>query len=137
MKNIHTYLAQLTKIVPLFFLMLSIPIQSYGRDVSFSWTANSESSLIGYKLYYKEGSSSAPPYDGKGLIEGDGPILIDGDATTYMVTGLSTEKTYHFVLTAYGDDDVESDYSAIATVYPNPSPVYSNPSPTIIKISTQ
>ncbi len=132
MKIIYIYLSRLTKLILLSLFTLSIPFHSYAedRDVSFSWTANSEPSLIGYKLYYKEGSSSAPPYDGKGLIEGDGPILIDGDATTYMVTGLSTEKTYHFVLTAYGDDDVESDYSAIATVY-------SNPSPTIIKISTQ
>lgn len=118
------------KLALISLFILSIPIQSYGRDVSFSWTANSEPSLIGYKLYYKEGSSSAPPYNGTGLVEGSAPILIDGDATTYKVTGLSAEKTYHFVLTAYGDNDVESDYSAIATVF-------SNPSPTIIKISTQ
>ena len=136
MKIIHRYLSRLVKLALISLFILSVPIYSYGRDreVSFSWTANSEPSLIGYKLYYKVGPSSAPlnsapPYNGKDLFEGESPILIDGGATEYTMSGLSADETYHFVLTAY-DGDVESDYSAIATVY-------SNPSPRIIEISTK
>ena len=55
----------------LFLFLLSFPIQSYSRDVSFSWTANSEPSVIGYYLYYKEGSAAS--YDGTGLINAAGP----------------------------------------------------------------
>ena len=74
-----------------------------------------------------EGTGSVQEYNGTGLINETGqidnsPIQIDNaDAVTYTVTGLSPDKTYQFVLTAY-DAEQQSDYSAIATVYSNPSP---------------
>ncbi len=75
--------------------------------------------LAGYKLYYKTGETSAAPYDGTGLTEGDSPILLD-KVTTFTVTGLSDTETYHFVLTAY-DDNEESGYSVLVTVTPDSS----------------
>ena len=130
MEIIHTYQPRLTKVILLCLFMLSFPIQSFGRDVSFSWTANSEPSVIGYHLHYKEGSAAS--YDGTGLVNAAGqtdnsPIVIDGANTvSYTVAGLSADKTYQFVLTAF-DNEQESDHSTVATVY-------SNPSPTIISI---
>ncbi len=115
MKTLHIQLSKLAKLTLLGFALLLIPVQSYAEDVSFSWTANPEP-YTGYKLYYKTGANSAPPYDGTGLNEGDSPILI-GKVTTYTLTGLSPNETYHFVLTAYSETE-ESAYSAIATVQP-------------------
>jgi hypothetical protein len=107
--------------------MLSAPVLSYARDVSFIWTANPEP-VTGYKLYYKAGTDSAQPFQGTGLTEGDAPIVL-GDVTTFTVTGLSPDETYSFVLTAYNDIQ-ESTYSEIISVEPS-----SSPSPTIINIS--
>jgi len=131
----QTNLSRPAKLILLSFFMLLIPNLSYGgeRDASFSWTANSEPSVLGYKLYYREGTGDdTAPFTGSGLINEAGqpessPIDIEGAATvSYTVSGLSTDKTYQFVLTAY-DDNLESDNSAIATAY-------SNPNPTIISI---
>ena len=134
MNIIQTDISWPAKLILLSLFMLFIPGQSYGgeRDASFSWTANSEPSVVGYKLYYKEGADSGASYNGTGLKNMEGitensPITIeDADTVTYTVSGLSTDKTYQFVLTAY-DNTLESDHSAIATAY-------SNPSPTIIDI---
>lgn len=87
-------------------------------DVNFQWTANSDQ-VTGYKLYYKVGMNSAPPYTGTGLDQGKAPILI-GPVTTYTVTGLDSSKTYHFVLSAYNKDG-ESGLSKVITVNPTPT----------------
>ena len=129
MNFIHIYPPRLTKLFLLSFFILSMPLQSdaANRKVSFSWTANLEPSVIGYKLYYKEGTNNTAPYDGTGLRNSAGqitpsPILIESaDTVAYTVSEISTNKTYQFVLTAY-DESQESDPSAVATVYSNPSP---------------
>lgn len=100
-------------------------IQSYARDVSFVWTANPEQ-VTGYKLYYKTGTDTAPPFSGTGLAAGDAPIVL-GNVTRYTLTGLSSTETYQFVLTAYNGTE-ESPYSAVVSVPPGSSP-------TIIKIT--
>ena len=107
----------------LFFLSLLIfPSQLQARDVSFSWTANLEP-VTGYKLYYKIGTDSTPPYNGTGLPEGDSPIFIE-KITEYTVTRLSDDKTYFFTLTALSGEE-ESPYSVIiqenATDLPAPT----------------
>jgi hypothetical protein len=134
MKYFHTYLLALAKLALISFLLF-VPIQSYGKDVSFQWTANPEP-LTGYKLHYKAGASSTLPFEGTGLSNNlglveDSPILID-KATTYTVTGLLPDETYHFALTAYNDTG-ESGYSAIVTVFPD-SPDSPQLIPTILNI---
>lgn len=117
------YLTILIKLTLLSLCILLIPSQSYGMDVELQWEANPEP-LTGYKLYYKVGENSAPPYDGTGLNEGASPILT-GKVTTYTVTDLSPDKTYHFALTAYNEDG-DSGYSTIVTVSPDPIPIIDN-----------
>jgi len=123
MKFFHIRLPDLMKLAILSLLALLVPSQSYGMDFSFEWTANPEP-LTGYKLYYKIGEDSAPPYEGTGLNEGASPILI-GKVATYTVTGLSPDKTYHFALKAYNEEG-DSGYSTIVTVSPDPIPTIDN-----------
>ena len=113
----------LIKLTLLSFCMLLIPGQSYGMDVELQWEANPEP-LTGYKLYYKVGENSAPPYDGTGLNEGVSPILTS-KVTAYTVTDLSADKTYHFALVAYNEEG-DSGYSTIVTVSPDPIPTIDN-----------
>ena len=120
MKALHTpHLPNLAKSALLCLSLLLVPIQTYASDVSFTWTANPEP-LTGYKLYYKTGENSAPPYDGTGLNEGDSPILLE-KVTSYIVTGLSPNETYHFVITAVNEAD-EGEYSSIVSIMPVPFP---------------
>ncbi len=123
MKNFHSHLPNLTKLTLFCITILLAPTLSYGLDASFTWTANPEP-LTGYKLYYKTGTESSPPYDGTGLIEGDSPILLE-KVTTTTVTGLSTNETYQFTLVAYNDAG-DSSYSTVVPIQPA-----TLPSPTI------
>lgn len=129
MKPFHTHPANLTKLALLCLSLLLLPIQSYARDVSFEWTAVSEPTT-GYKLYYKTGENSNPPYTGTGLTQGASPITIT-NSTTYTMSGLSPDETYHFVLTSYNDAG-ESGYSRIISILPS-----SDPRPLIINISSK
>ena len=118
------YLFNLAGWAVLSLSLLLIPIQSFARDVTFQWTASPET-LTGYKLYYSVGEgSTAPPYVGAGLSEGASPILLD-KVTTFKMTGLAPDETYHFVLTAYNQAG-ESGYSKVVTVLPGPSPIILN-----------
>ncbi len=88
---------------------------AYAEDLSFSWSANPEP-VTGYKLYYKTGTNSSPPYNGTGLKESASPIDM-GKVTNFTVTGRNVNETYHFALTAYNDQG-ESDYTTVVTVNP-------------------
>ncbi len=88
---------------------------AYAEDLTFSWTANPDP-LTGYKLYYKTGTDSGPPYNGTGLTEGSSPITI-GKVTSFTVTGRDVNATYHFVITAYNDQG-EGDYTTPVTIDP-------------------
>lgn len=83
------------------------------KDYTFTWTANPEP-VEGYKLYYKKDGVAAPPFDGTGATAGAAPINV-GKVTTYTITGLEDNATYHFALTAYSGSE-ESGYSTVVTV---------------------
>jgi len=102
----------------LILILLLLPNLSPAQDVSFIWTASPEP-VVGYKLYYETGTATAPPYDGKGLAQGDSPIDL-GNVTTFTLSGLSPDQTYRFVLTTYSKTR-ESSYSSVVTVEPSPA----------------
>ena len=82
----------------------------YSLDVSLAWGA--DSTVDGYKLYYKAGSSG-PPYNGTGAAEGDSPVNV-GWVSEFALRALSDDEDYYFVVTAYKQDS-ESGYSNEAT----------------------
>ena len=103
MKTKIRFISIATSLTILFFSVLLLPSFSSARDVDFSWTANPEP-VTGYKLYYKTGLNSGPPYDGTGLPEGNSPISV-GNVTAFTVTNLSPSQTYHFALQAVVGDN--------------------------------
>lgn len=105
----------------LLFICYATP--STAKEVTLGWSPNIED-VIGYKLYYKTGSDDSPPYNGTGINEGASPIVL-GDVTMTTISGLSDSETYHFVLTAFNNEE-ESDFSDMVTVYPDPVPVILN-----------
>ena len=106
---------------------------AFAKDYTFTWTANPEP-VEGYKLYYKKDGAAAPPFDGTGATAGASPIDV-GKVTTYTVTGLEDNATYHFALTAYSGSE-ESGYSAIVTVNPAAA-LITAPAPQLLNIKVK
>ena len=93
-----------------------LPVYSYSPSITLSWVGNSDSDLLGYKIYYKT-NSTTPPYKGTGLVEGDSPIIVNlstlknPDNPAFTIHGLDKNKTYFFVITAYDKKGQESGLS--------------------------
>ncbi|BHH86262.1 hypothetical protein LA52FAK_45510 [Desulforhopalus sp. 52FAK] len=85
------------------------------KEYSFSWAEN-DGLIEGYRLYYKEGGAASVPFDGISANEGCSPIDI-GNKTSFTISGLDENETYHFTLTAYSGND-ESDFTQVITVSP-------------------
>lgn len=69
-------------------------------SVNLIWSANPESDLDGYKVYY--GLDSGFPYSGTGVTEGDSPIDV-GNTTAFTLTDLPLGSRYYIAITAYDD----------------------------------
>lgn len=96
-------------------------VEVAAKDYTFSWQPNPEP-VTGYKLYYKKGGtgiSPAPPFNGTGATEGASPIDV-GKQLSFTITGLDDAAVYHFVLTAYNENN-ESEYTNVVTVAPKPT----------------
>ncbi|GAB6192897.1 fibronectin type III domain-containing protein [Desulfocastanea catecholica] len=129
MKNQKTInLRRLTTFSTLLVCLFATTI-AYAKDYSFSWSANPEP-VEGYKLYYKNGGTAAPPFDGTAAVEGQSPINV-GKVTTFTITGLEDNATYHFALTAYNGND-ESAFTEIITV--SPTDPATEQAPIILKV---
>ena len=60
-----------------FFTILLPAVNSFARDVSFTWTANTDDPPVdGYRLYYKIGDPgvSLSDYNGTGADNGNSPL---------------------------------------------------------------
>jgi hypothetical protein len=82
-------------------------------DITLQWDASTSANLAGYKIYYKVDSSEGS-YDGRGLKEGDSPIMIpltklnDLRNPRFTIHGLRKDTIYLFAVTAYSITGQES-----------------------------
>jgi len=84
---------------------------AWGAQATLAWDPNSETDLAGYRLYRGQ---SAGVYD---------QTVDVGNVTTFVDTGLQTEVTYYFVVTAYNTAGLESDPSnEVSFLAPNAPP---------------
>jgi hypothetical protein len=92
---------------PLFILgfVFAILVSLWGvpniqaADVTLSWDRNAEPTVVGYRVYY--GTSSRSYSD----------VVNAGTSTTYVVTGLDSDRKYFFTVTAYDSEGNESGFS--------------------------
>lgn len=113
-------------------LLICLATPGLAMDVTLEWDANSETDLVGYRIYYDTGSG--PPYEGTGAAGGDSPIDVKatdvevGATANYTVAGLDENETYFFVVTAYNASGSESRYSREVSTADDPSTGTSNAS---------
>jgi hypothetical protein len=77
-------------------------------EVTIGWSPNSEGDLEGYGIYFRKGSPG-PPYNLAGYAKLD--ELADIMSPTFTVSGLDTKAEYHFAVTAYDTEGLESVFS--------------------------
>ena len=83
----------------LFFALLQNPVQAV-QSVSLAWDRSSDSSVIGYRIYY-------------GMATQTYTNMVDvGNATNVTISGLADGTTNYFAATAYDILGLESDYSS-------------------------
>ncbi len=77
-----------------------------GKTAALTWTAPTNGDVVGYLLAYRPTSSAAYT-----------SVLLNADATSYTLTGLTQNTTYKFKILAIGDmvETTTSPYSAIRT----------------------
>lgn len=97
-----------------------------GGSVTLSWSANSETDLSGYKIYYD--TNSGFPYQGTGATEGASGIDV-GNQTTYTLTGLTPSQTYYFSVTAFdtSTDSVNDLFDGNESWFSSESALYLSP----------
>jgi hypothetical protein len=103
-----------------FFLFIGLTVflicgVSFAAEVTLAWDANTETDLLGYKIYYD--TSPGGPYYGVGADQGISPITVlctdlnDKYNPRFTLTGLSDSEDYYFALTAFDNENLESGFS--------------------------
>ena len=97
--------------ITIFLTVFSFSPTALAIDYTFSWDANEEPQVEGYKLYYSV-DLPGPPYDGLHPFypHSDSPIDV-GNVTEYTLHDLEEGVIYYFAVTAYDSEGNESGYS--------------------------
>ncbi len=97
-------------------LFLAITATANAKTVNLAWDPSPSTNVAGYKIYYKEGSSSLQ-FNGTGANEGSSPIDV-GKVLSSSLTGLPDTQTHYFAVTAYDTSGNESTPSNIVDSSP-------------------
>ncbi len=76
-------------------------------SATLAWTASSNASIAGYRVYYGVASGAYLQPKGSGIAA--------GRADAFVVTGLAADTRHYFAVTAFDAQGNESDYSAEAS----------------------
>jgi len=80
----------------------NVRLQNHNGSVTLSWTANPETDLQGYIVYW--GTNALPDYETR-------EAILPATATSHVISGLDTRKTYYFAITA-----IDTGYSDTADI---------------------
>ena len=86
-------------LLTVFSLIALSPLYAWSAEATFSWRANTEPTLAGYKIYI---GNSSRAYTNSVTV---------GNKTTHTLTNLAEGRTYYFAATAYDTNGNESGYS--------------------------
>jgi|GEM_PF-1872418 len=87
------------------------------KTITLSWTAVNVIDLKNYKIYYDTDNAN-PPYTGKGALQGDSPIIVSSNTTSFVLSGLIPFITYYITITAVDNTNLESAYATVVSTSP-------------------
>lgn len=103
-------------IISLFILLILLIVFSSAAmyQIKFSWDANTEPDLAGYKLYRSQESGVYPEQAFK---------IMPYDATSDIVENINFGIPQYFVITAFDQAGKESGYSNEVAFFPDPNDI--------------
>lgn len=103
------------KILAAALLAVGLCGSAQATNFVFSWDANTEADLVGYKMYCALSNTATPPAP---------PFPLAGATNTVGMTlaNVDTTKHWYCAVTAYNLDGLESAYSNIVHVSPFMAP---------------
>lgn len=127
----HSAIRTFLVIISMSLFLCGPSVDCLAYDVDLSWQANTETDVIGYKVYYAVDSEELP-FAGVDLASGPSPVEANGQ-TSATISGLDPKRTYYFAVAAYNTNGIESVYSDVVASLPDLTP----PSLTISTVATQ
>lgn len=94
-------------------LLVNVTLPAFAREVTLYWEPSPSPDVIGYKVYYQQGTPQLP-LSGTEADQGISPI----DVENYLmasISGLDESVVYYFSVTAYDSNYNESSYSNIVS----------------------
>src|SRR3990172_2682578 len=96
--------------------MLTLSTSAWAGTATLSWSSNTDSVIVGYKVYYGTASSTYTQVADVGLTS-------TPDAPEYTASNLAEGNTYYFAVTAYDVFGNESGFSnEVVKIIPARSP---------------
>ena len=95
------------------YLFIAVVASVDAKTVNLAWDPSPGPDVVGYKLYYKSGTSSLP-FTGTGAVQGASPVDV-GSNLVASLSGLPDEQVHYISVTAYDSAGYESAYSNVVT----------------------
>ncbi len=102
---------QIVTMIALILVNLTLP--AFGREITLYWEPSPSPDVIGYKVYYQQGSPQLP-LSGTEADQGSSPIDVENSLMA-SVSGLQETVVYYFSVTAYDSNYNESTFSNIVS----------------------
>ncbi len=100
-------------VVTIFLVFVNLTLPAFGREVTLYWEPSPSSDVIGYKVYYQQGTPQLP-LSGTEADQGTSPIDVENSLMA-SISGLDETVIYYFSVTAYDSNYNESTFSNIVS----------------------
>jgi hypothetical protein len=94
-------------------ILVNLILPAFGREVTLYWEPSPSPDVIGYKVYYQQGTPRLP-LSGTEADQGASPIDVENSLMA-SVSGLEETVVYYFSVTAYDGNNNESTFSNIVS----------------------
>ncbi|MFO7765542.1 MAG: fibronectin type III domain-containing protein [Pelovirga sp.] len=94
-------------------ILVNLSLPAFGREVTLYWEPSPSADVIGYKVYYQQGTPQVP-LSGTEADQGSSPVDVENSLMA-TISGLQETAVYYFSVTAYDSNYNESSFSNIVS----------------------
>jgi hypothetical protein len=100
-------------VITIVLVLVNLTLPAFGREVTLYWEPSPSPDVIGYKVYYQQGTPQLP-LSGVEADQGTSPIDVENSLMA-SISGLDDTVVYYFSVTAYDSNYNESTFSNIVS----------------------